>query len=224
MAEDDSLRGILVEQVDRLLADKGGPDVLRAAERGEWPEALWAEAEALGLPLALAPEAMGGAGLGWEDAAAVWQALGRHGRRRVRRVDPRAAVREDLALEHVQERRGGFACGRGAPSPGAEARAALDALRRLVRALRASARVARRDHQVSAAQLFALRAVAAEPGLSLGALAARTHTSQSSCSEVAARLADRGLVERRPERADAALALGARASRGTRSSSWKLTP
>ena len=79
MAEDESLRGILIEQVDRLLAASGGPDVLRAAERGEWPDALWAEAEALGLPLALAPEAMGGAGLGWEDAAAVWQALGRHG-------------------------------------------------------------------------------------------------------------------------------------------------
>ncbi len=76
---DQGLRGILVEQVDRLLTDSGGPDVLRAAERGEWPEALWAEAEALGLPLALAPEAMGGAGLGWEDAVAVWQALGRRG-------------------------------------------------------------------------------------------------------------------------------------------------
>ena len=77
--EDGGLRGILVEQVDRLLADSAGPDVLRAAERGEWPEALWAEAEALGLPLALAPEEMGGAGLGWEDAVAVWQVLGRHG-------------------------------------------------------------------------------------------------------------------------------------------------
>ena len=64
MAEDESLRGILVEQVDRLLADSGGPDVLRAAERGEWPEPLWAETDALGLPLALAPEAIGGASHG----------------------------------------------------------------------------------------------------------------------------------------------------------------
>src|SRR5918993_3595721 len=77
--EGGGLRGILVEQVDRLLADSAGPDTLRAAERGEWPEALWTEAEALGLPLALAPEAIGGAGLGWEDAVAVWQVLRPHG-------------------------------------------------------------------------------------------------------------------------------------------------
>jgi acyl-CoA dehydrogenase len=74
----DDLRAILLEQVERLLADHAGPAVLRAAEAGRWPEALWAEVEALGLPLALVPEAMGGAGLGWADAAAVWQALGRH--------------------------------------------------------------------------------------------------------------------------------------------------
>ena len=74
----DDLRSILLEQVERLLADRSGPELLRATERGEWPGALWAEAEALGLPLAMAPEAMGGAGLGWEDAAAVWQVLGRH--------------------------------------------------------------------------------------------------------------------------------------------------
>jgi acyl-CoA dehydrogenase len=74
----ESLRSILIEQVERLLADASGPDLLRAAERGEWPEALWAEVEALGLPLALAPEGMGGAGLGWDDAVAVWAVLGRH--------------------------------------------------------------------------------------------------------------------------------------------------
>ncbi|WP_149538787.1 acyl-CoA dehydrogenase family protein [Siccirubricoccus phaeus] len=75
----DELRTILLEQVERLLADQAGPDVLRRAEAGEWPEALWAEMEALGLPLALASEEMGGAGLTWEDAVAVWQVLGRHG-------------------------------------------------------------------------------------------------------------------------------------------------
>jgi acyl-CoA dehydrogenase len=74
----DGLRSILIEQVERLLADGSGPDLLRAAERGEWPAALWAEVEALGLPLALARESMGGAGLGWDDAVAVWVVLGRH--------------------------------------------------------------------------------------------------------------------------------------------------
>lgn len=88
------------------------------------------------------------------------------------------------------------------PAAGADARAAMDALRRLVRALRLSTRASERAHQVSAAQLFALRTVAAEPGLALGALAARTHTRQSTASEVVARLADRGLVERRADATD----------------------
>lgn len=75
----DDLRSILVEQVERLLADTVTPDLLRGLEKGAWPDALWAEVEALGLGLALAPEGMGGAGLGWDDAVAVWQVLGRHG-------------------------------------------------------------------------------------------------------------------------------------------------
>lgn len=74
----DDLRSILLEQVERLLTDRSGPELLRAAEHGTWPEALWAEAEALGLPLALVPEGQGGVGLGWADAVAVWHVLGRH--------------------------------------------------------------------------------------------------------------------------------------------------
>lgn len=74
----DDLRSILLEQVGRLLADTVTPDLLRRLETGAWPEALWAEVEGLGLTLALSPEEMGGAGLGWDDAVAVWQVLGRH--------------------------------------------------------------------------------------------------------------------------------------------------
>ncbi|MFL1461856.1 acyl-CoA dehydrogenase family protein [Roseococcus sp. DSY-14] len=70
------LRELLTTQLDRLLA---AHPVLRAVEAGEWPAALWAEAEALGLGLALVPEGQGGVGLSWGDAAAVWQVLGRHG-------------------------------------------------------------------------------------------------------------------------------------------------
>lgn len=75
----DDLRTMLLEQVERLLADRADATTLRAAERDEWPAALWTELEALGLPLAMAPETLGGAGLGWADAVAVWQVLGRHG-------------------------------------------------------------------------------------------------------------------------------------------------
>ncbi len=73
------LRSILVEQVDRLVADGGGVALLRTVEAGEWPAALWAGLEEQGLSLALVPEDAGGVGLSWGDAAALWQLLGRHG-------------------------------------------------------------------------------------------------------------------------------------------------
>lgn len=73
------LRSILVEQVDRLVADGGGVALLRAVEAGEWPATLWAGLEEQGLNLALVPEEEGGVGLSWGDAAALWQVLGRHG-------------------------------------------------------------------------------------------------------------------------------------------------
>ncbi|MBS7789624.1 acyl-CoA dehydrogenase family protein [Roseococcus sp. SDR] len=73
------LRSILVEQVDRLMADGGGVALLRTVEAGEWPAGLWAGLEEQGLNLALVPEEAGGVGLSWGDAAALWQVLGRHG-------------------------------------------------------------------------------------------------------------------------------------------------
>jgi len=73
------LRGILVEQVDRLIGDGGGVALLRAVEAGEFPATLWAGLEEQGLNLALVPEEAGGVGLSWGDAAALWQVLGRHG-------------------------------------------------------------------------------------------------------------------------------------------------
>lgn len=73
------MRDILLEQVERLLADQSGPETLRQVEAGVWPAALWAEVEALGLPRAMASEEAGGVALGWDDAAAVWVALGRAG-------------------------------------------------------------------------------------------------------------------------------------------------
>ena len=78
----------------------------------------------------------------------------------------------------------------------------MDGLRRIVRELRAAAHVCEADHGVSAAQLFVLRQVLAEPGQSMSDLAERTRTSQSSVSEVVARLVARGFVARHPSLTD----------------------
>lgn len=72
----------------------------------------------------------------------------------------------------------------------------MGGLRRIVRALRVGNIRAEASHGISSAQLFALRAINAEPGGSLRDLAARTLTSQSTVSEVVTRLAAQGLVTR----------------------------
>ncbi|HEY8548699.1 MAG TPA: MarR family transcriptional regulator, partial [Vicinamibacterales bacterium] len=73
---------------------------------------------------------------------------------------------------------------------------ALDAIRRIVQALRESSRWAEQHLGVSGAQLFVLQALAAAPNMSVNELAARVHTHQSSVSTVVARLVARGLVRR----------------------------
>ena len=75
-------------------------------------------------------------------------------------------------------------------------RQVLDAIRRIVRALRESSRATERSVGIGAAQLFVLQRLAAAPGLSLNELAARTFTHQSSVSVVVSRLVDRGLLTR----------------------------
>jgi DNA-binding MarR family transcriptional regulator len=86
-------------------------------------------------------------------------------------------------------------------TPNEYAAAAMDSLRRIVRGLRLSG-AGEGESRVSSAQLFVLRQIAAQPGLSLADLARRTATSQSSVSEVAARLALRGLVNRQASKDD----------------------
>jgi DNA-binding MarR family transcriptional regulator len=78
----------------------------------------------------------------------------------------------------------------------AHTREALDALRRIVLALRESSRNAERRVGVTGAQLFVLETLAAAPPLSMNELAERTRTHQSSVSTVVARLARQGLVRR----------------------------
>jgi DNA-binding MarR family transcriptional regulator len=81
--------------------------------------------------------------------------------------------------------------------------ASLDAFRRIVRALRVSSRALEKDLGVSGAQLFVLQRLADGPAASIGELAARTVTDQSSVSVVISRLAQKRLVSRTPSRADA---------------------
>ncbi len=82
-------------------------------------------------------------------------------------------------------------------------RAVLDALRRIVRELRLSARDAERGAGISSAQLFVLQALSQERASSLNDLALRTVTDQSSVSVVVRHLVDRKLVSRRAARDDA---------------------
>ncbi len=74
--------------------------------------------------------------------------------------------------------------------------AVLIALRRIVRFLRLADRDAESAVGLSAAQLFVLRSLAEAPADSLGEIAERTLTDQSSVSTVVAKLAARRLVAR----------------------------
>jgi DNA-binding MarR family transcriptional regulator len=83
-----------------------------------------------------------------------------------------------------------------------DVRAVMDALRKIFRGLRLSARSAERSAGMSGAQLFVLQALAEESARSLNALAERTRTDQSSVSVVVARLVDKKLVVRKASAAD----------------------
>jgi DNA-binding MarR family transcriptional regulator len=76
-------------------------------------------------------------------------------------------------------------------------RAALDSLRRIVRALRLSASETEKQAGISMAQLFVLRQLADGKPRSLVELAAETLTDPSSVSAVVRRLVDARLVSRR---------------------------
>lgn len=75
-----------------------------------------------------------------------------------------------------------------------DVRAALDAFRRIVQALRTSSRETERRVGLSAAQLYALQQLSGMAGASINDLAARTFTHQSSVSVVVQRLVGRRLV------------------------------
>jgi MarR family transcriptional regulator, lower aerobic nicotinate degradation pathway regulator len=83
-----------------------------------------------------------------------------------------------------------------------ETRTVLDAVRRIVHALRESSRWAEQQVGLSGAQLFVLQKLAESPAVSVNELATRTHTHQSSVSTVVTRLVERGLVRRERSGAD----------------------
>ena len=83
------------------------------------------------------------------------------------------------------------------------ARETLDAIRRIVQALRESSRAAEKRAGLSGAQLFVLHALEEAPGLSLNQLAERTRTHQSSVSAVVTRLTRERLIERGTAQGDA---------------------
>lgn len=89
------------------------------------------------------------------------------------------------------------------PQPGGDIARALDAVRKIVRALRLSSRAVEKDVGISGAQLFVLQQLALKPAESVNELAERTLTHQSTVSVVVARLEQRGLVTRTPSPEDA---------------------
>jgi len=72
------MKDMLAASIERILTDLSPSSVVRSAEAGTWPAALWQQIEEAGIPLALAPEALGGVGLGWSDIVPVLKACGRH--------------------------------------------------------------------------------------------------------------------------------------------------
>ncbi len=83
-----------------------------------------------------------------------------------------------------------------------DVRSVMDSIRRVVRMLRVSARASERLVGISGAQLFVLQQLADAGTCSIGELAERTLTHQSSVSVVVSRLIERGLVSRRASEKD----------------------
>jgi len=78
----------------------------------------------------------------------------------------------------------------------AEVARAINALRRMVRGLRAAAEAVERDLKLSAAQLFVMSELGNSPNQSVKDLAEVTMTTHSTVSEVVSGLLAKGLVTR----------------------------
>src|SRR5438552_15501106 len=78
----------------------------------------------------------------------------------------------------------------------ADLAAALDSLRRIVRAGRGATQAVESRFGISSAQLYVLQTLAESPGMSIKDLVKMTLTTNSSVSEVVGRLVDSALVTR----------------------------
>lgn len=87
-------------------------------------------------------------------------------------------------------------------NPDSDVRRVLDALRWIVRDLRVASASHGLPLGLSAAQMFVLHVLHGEPGLSLGELADRTVTDQSSVSVVVRKLNEKKLVVKRTAKED----------------------
>src|SRR5689334_5294175 len=85
----------------------------------------------------------------------------------------------------------------------AEVARAINALRRMVRGLRAAAEAVERDLKLSAAQLFVMSELGNSPNQSVKDLAKVTMTTHSTVSEVVSGLLAKGLVTRSVDPRDA---------------------
>jgi len=85
----------------------------------------------------------------------------------------------------------------------AEVSRAINALRRMVRGLRAAAEAVERDLKISAAQLFVMTELSQSPEQSVKDLAAVTMTTHSTVSQVVSQLLAKRLVTRSVDPADA---------------------
>lgn len=78
----------------------------------------------------------------------------------------------------------------------------MDCIRHIFKALRVASSHFEKEVGLSAAQIFVLKKVKEESGLSINDLAERTTTHQSSVSVVVKKLEDRGLVKRSTSKED----------------------
>jgi DNA-binding MarR family transcriptional regulator/nitroimidazol reductase NimA-like FMN-containing flavoprotein (pyridoxamine 5'-phosphate oxidase superfamily) len=112
-----------------------------------------------------------------------------HGYAGIERVPPPTVGEGDPRLEPAS-------LSNPSAEPTDAAAEAMDMLRRVVRALRTADGESEAALGLTSAQLFVLREIDKARTLSVGELARRTATAQSSVSEVITRLAARGLINR----------------------------